>query len=187
LDSSGRLIWKSPEPDPEAERISEQQRRNELTRESAKAALNKALASESVKSITFSPKGLQDAIDEGIIRFRERNFYGTYYEFTPKGMATFGPLINKTQIVLDLYEYITPANEGYEPSCSLKRPLSQVVNEVSGIAPMPYSGLSEVEFTTNNDFPAELAAYRRYFYTGRQDKRIFKKYDDGWRLQPKER
>lgn len=157
---------------------------DELTRERAATALNAEVVTETYPKLTFRPDGLQLATKDGFVRFRTQNDFGSVYEFTPKGMETFGSLIKKSQVFFDLFEFITPASQGNEPSIALQQPLRQHVGEITGITSR-FPGIAQVEFTIAYDFTPQLQPIRQYFYDSHRDRRTFQKYDDGWRVQPK--
>jgi hypothetical protein len=157
-------------------KLTEAERKGELTRELAARILNEYLAKPSVAEIGFREGGLDSAVTDGLVKknsWKPGQFPGPRYAFTDKGLKAASGVTLKCGNFGGL-------SDDTPPALLLKDPIGETVDKVTGITvedPKP-----TVEFTTSYTIPAEMMPFRKYVFTGAKRAVVFRKYDDGWRV-----
>jgi len=158
--------------------------RRELTRSKAKEILNEYIASQpdnplfpiKVKRLKFYKDGISHAVQDGIIKYDHG-----YYKFTDKGLSIVGSLI-ETRRWYGWNKHI----EIDRGSILLKTPMDVEIISIDGIADTPQGeGFKLVKFRTHYILPEQIKPISGYFYIGCRHELIFRRYDDGWRIETK--
>ena len=174
------LSEKSSKPAATSMRADPRKALGELNREMAAMLLNERLKVPSVSEIKFSETGLQHAINDGVLD--GGGPYRTTFRFADQNKAVqiFGDLIKDPNMRMLV-------NFGGELPCFTSPVLlAEKVNSVDGIADAGFGGgtIMTVQYTTDYVFPANTSpSVSRYIYSGSKDAAMFRKYDDGWRIE----
>ncbi|WP_420207961.1 hypothetical protein [Candidatus Electronema sp. JC] len=148
----------------------------ELDRKAAEEILNKYLSAPSKKDIKFTEEGFQLAKVDGVISenpSREAlRAMASPWIFSKKGIVIFGSLLNKDDI------------EFQGKYSTFKSNLAENVVSIEEITDGPYPGTKVVQFITNYVFPPDVKQeIVKYVYLGKMTKALFRRYDDGWRVE----
>ena len=141
----------------------------ELDRKSAEEILNRYLSVPSKKDIKFTESGFELAKTDGVIS-KNPSEQGLPWILSKKGIEFFGSITNRYDV---------------DKSNSVSKiQLAEKVVSIEGITDGPYPGTKVVQFITNYVFPPDVKQeIVKYVYPGKMTKALFRRYDDGWRVE----
>lgn len=148
----------------------------ELDRKAAEEILNRYLSAPSEKYIEFTESGLELAKTDSVISenpgSNSTDVMAHPWKLSQKGLMIFGSIVSEGDMKIS------------RTHNKIKSKTSEKVVSIEGITDAPYPGTKVVQFTTKYVLPPDAKQeIFKYIYSGERKETLFRRYDDGWRVE----